>query len=209
MSGADLRQDIAQYVHSKVSRLQREYARGGEQPTAYGASTMAALRRADPNMPGNEPAVWEITLGELPDSLAGSSRNDRPSQAEKAIHAALCLYAVHQQSRSDGVHRPGTRFGQAVRQLAWERGDKKELDSSVIAKFHQAGSAATERRRLAVMRTLLTLMRAERSAGIGLDYGLLACDLYDLSSPRSASRVRLSWGRDLRRRRGDVETASA
>ncbi|GAB79424.1 CRISPR-associated protein, Cse2 family [Austwickia chelonae] len=207
MSGADHRRDIEKYVQSRVLRLQEAYARGGQQPTSYGSATMAALRRADPTCPGDDPAVWEITLGDLPATLAGGG--DAPSRAERAIHAALCLYATHQQSRGDGVHRSGVRFGQAVRQLAMVRGDGRELDGSVVARFHQAGAAASDRRRLTVMRTLVTLMRAERGAGIHLDYGLLARDLYDLSSPRTASRVRLAWGRDLRRHRSDQSDLSA
>lgn len=195
---SDRRADLASLVRAQVKRLQREYARGGEQPTSWGAATLSALRRADPALPGDDPAVWQITLDALPESLAG--RGDEPSRAESAIHAALCLYATHQQSRIDGVHVDGRRLGQAVRALARARAVNEELDSSVVNRLHQLGTATTTRRRHTVLRSLLTLMRAERSSATALDYGLLARDLYSLENPQTAPGVRLVWGRDLRHR---------
>jgi CRISPR system Cascade subunit CasB len=47
------------------------------------------------------------------------------------------------------------------------------------------------------LRELILLLR---SAGIGLDYPMLAADLYQYQSPDLASRVRLRWGQDFYRK---------
>lgn len=198
MNDQHRRDALVGHVQRRVRHLQHAYARGAEQPTSYGAATIAGLRRADPLTPGDDPAVWQITLGDLPEALLG--HGDEPSREESAVHAALCLYAVHQQSRPDGVHTEGRRLGQAVRALAEHRAVEQELDSSVVNRLHQLGSATTARRRMSVLRSLLTLMRTDRTSATNLDYGLLARDLYDLADPNRAAGVRLVWGRDLRHR---------
>ncbi len=194
---ADVRTLLRDHVRRQVSTLQTQYARPGQQPTSHAAAVMAALRRADPSAPGDDPAVWEQTLAGMPEALMG--RGDSPSRSEAAAHAAICLYAVHQASRTDMKHRAGVRFGQAVRQLAKARATGTDLDPPIVKRFHEVGVAGTAVRRLSVLRSLLQLMRAESSPSIGLDYGLLALDLYDLADPRRAAGVRLAWGRDLHR----------
>jgi hypothetical protein len=45
-------------------------------------------------------------LGHLADDLLG--RNAAPATAaERAVHASVVLYAIHQQSRSEPMHMPG------------------------------------------------------------------------------------------------------
>ncbi|MDO5697171.1 MAG: type I-E CRISPR-associated protein Cse2/CasB [Dermatophilus congolensis] len=189
---------LVDYVRRRVVTLQQQYARGGTQPTAFAAGTMAALRRADPRLPGDDPALWEFVLGEIPEGLTKPG-SQTPTPYESAAHAALCLYAVHQQSRTEPMHVLGRRFGQGVRDLARQRaGEREPLSPGVVKKFQVIGTAVTPARRLGSLRSLLTLMRSA-SPGIGLDYGLLARDLRRLSDPALAPGVRLAWGRDLRR----------
>lgn len=187
---------LAAHVGRTVARLQAMYARGvGEQPTSQGAQVLAALRRADPGSPGDDPAVWGAVFDGMPTEVIG--HGDDPSRAERAAHGAICLYALHQQSHSDPVHRLGARPGQAFGRLARARATGHDsLNVSVVARVHAASTANTSAKRLHELRGLISLLRAETPT-IQIDYGRLAVDLYRLSWPRSAPSVRLAWARDL------------
>lgn len=170
-------------------------------------ATLARLRRCDPAAVGTDPLVWEATLGNLPDSLTSAS-SDLPTPAERAIHAALVLYALHQQSGNQPVHHVGVRFGTAVGRLARARAVDEELDTAVVGRLRHAAMATDFDGHLHHLRGLIQLMRAETPA-IALDYGLLAVDLWHLADPRHDSgNVLLRWGRDLHQRPKNTEPAS-
>lgn len=197
--------ELVEHVRCVVERVQREYAAGpNQQPSAAGAAHVATLRRLDPARPGDDPRSWALVLEGMPPSLVGGeglSGEMRPSRGESAAHAAICLYALHQQSHGDGVHERGRRPGRAFGDLARARamGDR-QLSGSVVAHVHAASSASSTERRLFQLRMLTTLLRGERSPRITLDYGILARDLFFLSVPERASTVRLAWGRDIHAR---------
>lgn len=159
-------------------------------------ATLARLRRCSPGDVGAEPAVWAVTVGGLPAELRG--RGDAPSPSERAAHAALVLYALHQQSRDVGVHRAGVRLGSAVGRLARARARDEALDDATVKRFHQVALAPDFTGRLYFLRGVIQLLRAERPP-IGLDYGLLADDLRALATgdPQQRDSVLLRWGRDL------------
>ncbi len=183
---------LGQFVAARVARLQTAVLRDESGSVA----TLATLRRCPPADVGADPAVWSITLSGFPDELRGLG--DAPSPSERAAHAALVLYALHQQGRDDGVHRPGVSVGRAVGQLARARAYEEELDESTVKRFHQVALAPDFASRLHFLRGVIQLMRAERPP-IGLDYGLFADDLQRLASghPSQRDSVLLRWGRDL------------
>ncbi len=169
---------------------------------AQAIATLARLRRCDAADVGGEPLVWAVTLGDLPDELTSfaSGRRDTPTPAERAMHGVLVLYALHQQSQDEGVHRPGTSLGFAVGKLARARAVNEELDSSTITRLHQAALATDLAGRLHHLRGLVQLMRAEKQT-IGLDYGLLAVDLWQFADAfQDPKAVLARWGRDLHTR---------
>ena len=164
--------------------------------------TLARLRRCDPADVGAEPQVWAVTLGDLPEELTTyrSGRPDTPTPSERALHAALVLYALHQQSRDEAVHRPGVSLGSAVGQLARARAVEDDLDAATIARLHHAALATSFEGHVHHLRGLIQLMRTEKQA-VGLDYGLLAVDLWQLADPyQDAREVLARWGRDLHAR---------
>ncbi len=170
--------------------------------TSDAVATLARLRRCDPAAVGAEPLVWAITLGDLPVELTEYSggRPNEPTPAERSLHATLVMYAFHQQSQDEGVHRPGVSVGAAVGRLARSRGGSDEPDPGTIARLHQAALANDFDGQTHHLRGLMQLMRAERPA-IGLDYGLLAVDLWQFADPFQDSRQVLArWGRDLHAR---------
>lgn len=206
LSGAE--EHIAHHVRGKVTRLQSQYAAGpGAQPTSWAAQSLANLRRANPLAVGDDPAVWELVFDGMSTALMG--HEDAPSRSERMIHAALCLYAHHQQSQTHPVHEPGARPGLALGRLARARASsREELSPGVAARVHATATATTAEKRLHELRGLILLMRAERPP-INLDYGLLAVDLYRLDQPGTAPWVRLGWARDLHRKPHCPEDASA
>lgn len=181
-------------VTSRVEMLQR----GALANESAAVRQLAELRRCNPASPGTNPEVWQLTLGDLPERLSG--RGDDPSSSEYAIHAALTLFALHQQSHVDPTHRRGVRLGQAVGALARARSDGG-LNESVLRHFHRVALASEYAQRIHHLRGLIVLMRGE-SPTIGLDYGLLALDLAQLARPDyDLTAVLTRWGRDIHSRR--------
>lgn len=187
-SDADL---IYEVLNRKLFPLQAAYVQAR---TGAALSMMASLRRAPIDSPGLNPELWSLTLSDLPEALVG--RGDEPTRAELSIHAALVLYAVHQQSRPTPMHQTGVPLGRAVAQLAISRGSQSEPDAGTIRKFHRAVTAEHRQSRLQELRSLMTLLR---SAGIPLDHARLGVDLFRLEFPTSRDAVTLQWGRDLHR----------
>lgn len=184
-------------VGKRVWRLQGPFLDSRNPGNAEATATLARLRRCPMDEPGADPRVWEITLADLPEKLRSGGA---PSPAEQAVHAALVLYAIHQQSNDVPVHQSGARLGVAVQQLARQRGTEGHPDESSMRRLHQMVLATDTDGRLHHLRGLVTLMRSE-SPPVPLDYALLAVDLWRLIEPRENSdRVFARWGRDLHNR---------
>lgn len=193
-------QNIQQALFSTASARITELQRRMLANESGAVATLARLRRCDPSQVGADPLVWQVTLGDLPDVLTsfGDRRPDAPTPAERALHATLVLYALHQQrSRDEGVHRPGISFGRAVRMLSRARAVGEEPDAGTVGRLHHAVLASDFAGHLHHLRGLIQLMKAEKKA-IGIDYGRLAVDLWYLADPYRDSLTVLSrWGRDL------------
>ncbi len=198
MNGTEVRsvRDVLRGVAAaRVSRLQE----GALADRSEAVATLARLRRCDPAAVGTEPTVWAITLGDLPAELTeySSGRPNEPTAAERALHATLVLYAMHQQSQGQGVNLSGVSLGRAVGQLARARAGGDEPDSSVMNRFHQVALANDFEGRVYHLRGLVQLMRAENPP-IPLDHGLLAVDLWQLADKyQDSNKVLTRWGRDL------------
>lgn len=148
-------------------------------------AVLARLRRTSAAGPGAADG-WAITLPVVPPELLG--RGDEPSDAERAVHATLVLFAHHAQSAKDRVHQRGRRLGLAVKQLSQGDGGP-----GAHSRFVAVATASTWAQRMFHLRGLVALLR---SHGVALDYAELACDLYLLQRPGRADSVRLRWGRD-------------
>ncbi len=193
-------------VGKRVWNLQRAFLAPTDSGNAEAMATLARLRRCPPDAPGADPSVWAITLGGLPDELRG---RDLPSAAERAIHAALVLYATHQQSKDAPMHQSGIGLGRAVQMLAEARGREGMPDESSIRRLHQVVLANDPSGRLYHLRGLILLMRSEAKP-IALDYRILAADLWRLLDPKQDSdSVLMVWGRDLHNRPRSTTTGES
>lgn len=174
--------EVGALVHSRIVRL------AATQPSSGTTALLARLRRAVGKPPGWDPDLWELTLSEVP----GRAVSDAPTAEERAVHTALTLYAVHQQSRPEPMHVRGHGLGRAVRSLA----SATQAESAVRRRFDAAATATSFDEEVHHLRGLVTQLRAHR---VPLDYGLLADDLYQLQDPRKVDGVRLRWGRQYYR----------
>jgi CRISPR system Cascade subunit CasB len=127
-----------------------------------------------------------------------------PSTAEHAIHAALTLYALHQQSKSAQMHQSGVSLGQAVRRL----GQAQASEEATLRRFHALGTASSFEELVYHLRGLVTQLRGA-TPPIPLDYGQLAVDLRQLQAATRAPAVRLRWGRDYHRRPTSEKTTTS
>ncbi|NKI40889.1 type I-E CRISPR-associated protein Cse2/CasB [Streptomyces physcomitrii] len=115
------RQDVGWAV-ADVARLRREAGRQAhESPTAWGLGhleTLGALRleRADALRKARGAGSVDPALLS---SRGYTAREAQERREDNAVHLAVTLWALHQQSvRDEPMHRPGWAFGRSVRRLA-------------------------------------------------------------------------------------------
>ncbi|UGY93720.1 type I-E CRISPR-associated protein Cse2/CasB [Streptomyces gobiensis] len=150
---------------------------------------LAQLRRGAGKTPEEVPELWALTGTELL-YQDGPLPEEEATRAESAVHIAVTLYALHQQSHHDKMHQPGPELGEAVRQLM--RGG--EIDEPVRKRFVRAGAATTSNVLAYRLREITTLLRRD---AIPLDYGKLADRLYQAQRPGGMLKVRQAWGRSF------------
>ncbi len=151
------------------------------------ARWLAEARRGAGKEPGSVPALWPLYQEHrfYGDDFDG----DLELQAD---HVCMVLFAMHQQSENQAMHRSGVQFGEALRALRNSerfRERAEALDARVYAAATATGIGELESH----LRSVTALLKAE---GIGLDYGLLYCDVLQWLRPGGATGVRQRWGRD-------------
>ena len=144
---------------------------------------LAALRRGVSRSPGELPEIWELTRVEVPDGAG-----DAPTWEEIAVHTAMTLYAVHQQSRTEPMFRPGVGLGSAAHDLV----GRDEENPSARARFNALVTSTTVAELRHHLRSFVSLLRAR---GIALDHAMLADDVLRFQQPGGAKQVRLTWAR--------------
>ncbi len=145
---------------------------------------MAALRKGASRDSGELPEIWELTSVEIPEYAS-----DAPTREEIAVHTAMTLYAVHQQSRTEPMFAPGRGLGRAARSLI---GPPDEENPSARARFNALVTSTTVTELRHHLRGLISLLRARN---IALDHAMLADDILHFQQPGGAKKVRLAWAR--------------
>jgi CRISPR system Cascade subunit CasB len=151
-----------------------------QHPLGPPGDELAALRRGVGREPGDVPAMWPHYT---------QLRSDgRLTSALRAEHAALTLFAVHQQSQRWPAHRSGVGIGSAVLQL---RRHKDLSPEAVDRRFAAAATATTISELHNHLRGLVTQLR---TISHGLDYTQLFRDLHAWQVPDRVGSVRRRWG---------------
>ncbi|MET7668205.1 type I-E CRISPR-associated protein Cse2/CasB [Micromonospora luteifusca] len=182
------RRDLGDHVARTVGALQARLLSSAAQPEAV--SALARLRRGIGREPG-----FDFTLErylQVPEHLLGH-RPDNDAEAadtEHAVHDAVTLYALHQQSRRERMHVDGRGLGLALAVLVRaSRGPE-----GVRRRFAALGTASTYQESIYHLRSLITMLREHQ---IPVDYGLLADDLRTLRRPDKRLQVQAIWGREF------------
>lgn len=163
---------------------------------AYATAAIAKLRHASSHEVGEDPDIFEWTMPD-PNDPEVSGHPERypgsPTPQELAAHAALTLFARHQQSIHDmSMHTDeNVSLGYAVGLLAY--GNYNE--SGIRRAFDRLQTSSSWKETVRHARELVSLLKRER---IPLNYGLLAQHLMQLRADREqANIVRVRWGRDF------------
>mgnify|MGYP002517744007 CR=1 FL=1 len=187
---------VGKYVAKLIFSVQREYvAESSSSP-----SSRARLARMRRDLDGMSPS-WMLIGDELfadwPQDLAEPSDNSPEFDCQvNAVRTALGLYAVHQQSKRQGVAQPYSQdsnkrmtFGRACRELAPDLEEGK----GVLRRLRVAENAPDFNGVIRAVRALIALMC---KTDIQIDYGALARDLYLMQFADKRGGVFQQWGKD-------------
>ncbi|MFD4606982.1 type I-E CRISPR-associated protein Cse2/CasB [Streptomyces sp. NPDC058440] len=188
------RDRVTRLAAGHIAALQRGYL----DDQSHAVAALARLRRGAGREAGQLPDLWALIdtgpLHETPDGARPLSERELV-RAEDALHVALTLYALHQQSRRSGMYqadRPERRrgLGAAVRRMM----KPGEIDEPVHKRLVRAGTAPDLAVLAQRLRDIVVLLRRE---DIELDHALLAGQLYTWQWPGGADTVRREWGRSF------------
>ena len=158
------REDVYQVTQKILSKLK------AQEDMASGKAALAALRHSIGKSLGDAPAVWSLLLENIPEEFL--STNGRETKEERAIYAALQLYALQKQGRrGKETTTPAKNIGEALRMIRIGMG-KEALDR----RFVSALSAVSFETFLFQIRQLMKLAKAK--GALPVDFAALARDLY-------------------------------
>ena len=157
----------------------RRPGRHGDSNAVDGA-VLAALRRGVGREPGTVPQMWPY-YREL--NAAGALTNRL-----RAEHLALTLFGVHQQSKSEPMHRRNISIGAALGVL---RLSGRFSQPAVESRFAACATATSLAEASQHLRRLVTQLKVIDQ---GLDYTLLMRDLVAWQRPEGVGEVRRRWG---------------
>ncbi|GAA1424933.1 hypothetical protein GCM10009601_30740 [Streptomyces thermospinosisporus] len=158
---------------------------------------LAALRSGTGREAGTVAAMWTFHRTHMESTWRDRGALTRELAAE---HAALTLFARHQQTHARRMHVPGNSPGIAAGSLARKAATGSEGKNATAALQRRFGVllTSTDSDELAMhLRSLVPLLH---QAGIGLDYDLLHDALRAWDDPRrpdAAVYFRQNWDRDF------------
>ncbi|MER5719624.1 type I-E CRISPR-associated protein Cse2/CasB [Streptomyces sp. NPDC002132] len=198
-TASTVQQRIGKITGQITGEIITPYQRGYLKDQAHAVAALARLRRGAGKRYEQVPDLWGLAdtgpLHEKPQGVGRSLSEDELTRAEDAVHVALTLWALHQQSRGTAMHlcdrrdKP-TGLGAAVRRLM----PKDEIAEPVRKRLVRAGTAPDLSSLAQRLRDLVLLLRGE---DIALDYALLAEQLYLWQQPGGQDVVRRAWGRSF------------
>lgn len=154
---------------------------------------LANLRHGIGKTPAELPQVWGIVFEQMPEELMG--KYGTPSYSEWAVYIALTLYSLHQQGNDverDNMNVKGMSLGNACARLCTDENSEKRI-------IGRLGKLIASSDIIGLENNLRSLVKLLKNEGIGLDYALLAKDIFLYQSVNYVDSIRLKWGRDFYR----------
>ncbi|MCX4657352.1 type I-E CRISPR-associated protein Cse2/CasB [Streptomyces microflavus] len=159
---------------------------------------LAALRSGAGREAGTVPAMWTLHTTRMASQWRDKGSLTRDLVAE---HAALTLFARHQQTHAHPMHvrhnSPGTAAGQLAKKGTGSAGEGKSVTAASERRFGALLTSADTDELVMHLRSLVPLLN---KASIGLDYTLLRSALRVWDDPRLPDAVaafRQRWDRDF------------
>lgn len=167
-------------TETKIRHYWERHVNDDGKPTEVPGSDLAALRRGAGRDAGDVPEMWRY--------YTTLRRDGRRTSLLAAEHAALTLYAIHQQSKVRPMHVSGIGLGTAMRAL---RLSDKFSQDAVDRRFAAAATAISFGEVCLHLRGLITQLRTIDQP---LDYTRLYRDLVGWQDPERVASVRREWG---------------
>lgn len=173
-------------VRACLEPIQRGYVSNDE---PWAVARLAQLRRGAGKAPEEVPELFGLIDMDALYTPEGRVRGSE--HGPTAVHLAVTLYALHQQSqRASRMHVIGPQLGGAVRALM----PQGEIDEQLRRRFVRAAGATSANVLAYRLRELVLLLRR---AGQPLDYVRLADQIERILDPGRRLAVRREWGRDF------------
>ena len=155
--------------------------------TSIAKQNLAVLRRGVGKRPDEAPEAWGIVFADAPAELYGQGQF--VSKAEECVYLAMTLYAF----ASTGLHTlyaKNVSICGALSKLGYQ-------EDSVKKYFYRLMTSHSFQELSFHMKQIISLCK---SHDIGLDYGLLAKEVFQwYVSPESRKRVLRTWNQDFYR----------
>lgn len=186
---------VGRLVDQRIRKWQSDLLSDKPSRQAAGLATLARLRRGAGKEPGTVADILQFTLAPV---LAGRDAPEESTPEETAVHIAVTLYALHQQSRTRPMHRRGDSIGRALCRLLG-RTEPAIPPDPVTRRFQILVTADDLDELTHHARGVVQLLRSAQPTAISLDYGRLAEELVQWQRPGGAAQVRRKWARDFYR----------
>ena len=182
---------VQETTNTHIGRLQSGYLK--DRPDAVAA--LARIRRGVGKPIHAVPDLWGLTGADRLHTEIAAHKVDELTRAENAVHVAVTLWAVHQQSRRDSpMHvADGPQLGRAIRELM----PRDEVDEPLRRRFVRIGTASSLETLEQRLRDIVLVLRQQAQA---MDYAVLAKQLYRWQIPSERAEVRRDWGRNFHAR---------
>lgn len=184
--------DAGRFTRAQIRILQ------AEKETGPGKAMLARLRHAAGKQPEQAPDVWGVVLSDMSEDMTKVKKDKEThipllTPREKAVFAALTLYATAAQGEA-GHNRQtqvdGRSLGTALGRMVKADPNKEE---SLRTKMKSLLLAASPEEAAQRLRPMIKYITEEE----GLDFAMLAEDLYWCAFPKTRRSVHLSWARDF------------
>lgn len=161
----------------------------------YAGAELAVLRRGIGRSVGD---IWQMSRHYR--TMTDHSDSTYRLAAE---HAALSLFAIHQQSQTNPMHSRDMGLGTAARRLhtpvdrasatasSEERADGKYSEEAVNRRMEQIATSTSVTELVAHLRGLITMLRAIQQP---LDYTRLRYEIERWHYPDARTHIRARWG---------------